>query len=100
MEFSYGLYEISTILILKFEKKIQVAIIDLLPWWLRRKRIHLQCGRPEFDPWFGKIPWRRAWQLTPVFLPGESPWAEEGGGLQSMDCKPVDMTEQLCTAQL
>ena len=25
-----------------------------------------------FDPWIGKIPWRRAWQLTPVFLPAES----------------------------
>ena len=25
-----------------------------------------------FDPWVGKIPWRRKWQLTPVFLPGES----------------------------
>jgi len=25
-----------------------------------------------FDPWVGKIPWRRAWQFTPVFLPGES----------------------------
>ena len=24
------------------------------------------------DPWVGKIPWRREWQLTPVFLPGES----------------------------
>ena len=31
-----------------------------------------------------KIPWRRAWQPTPVFLPGESPWTEEPGGLQSM----------------
>ena len=28
--------------------------------------------RCEFDPWVGKIPWRRAWQPTPVFLPGES----------------------------
>ena len=27
---------------------------------------------PRFDPWVGKIPWRRAWQPTPVFLPGES----------------------------
>jgi len=45
---------------------------------------HLQCGRPEFSPWVGKIPWRRAWQPTPVFLPGESPWTEEPGGLQSM----------------
>ena len=31
-----------------------------------------------------KIPWRRAWQHTPVFLPGESLWTEEPGGLQSM----------------
>ena len=28
--------------------------------------------RRRFDPWVGKIPWRRAWQHTPVFLPGES----------------------------
>ena len=34
--------------------------------------IHLQCKIPEFDPWVGKIPWRREWVPTPVFLPGES----------------------------
>ena len=39
--------------------------------WLRWKRIHLQCRRPRFDPWVGKIPWRREWLTTPVFLPGE-----------------------------
>ena len=44
----------------------------------------LQCWRPGFDPWVGKIPWRRAWQPTSVFLPGESPWTEEPGGLQSI----------------
>ena len=38
-----------------------------------------------FDPWIGKVPWRRAWQPTPVFLPGESPWTEEVGRLQSME---------------
>ena len=38
--------------------------------------------RPGFDPWVGKIPWKRAWQPTPVFLPG-IPWTEERGGLQS-----------------
>ena len=54
---------------------------DGLLWWLR---IRLQCGRPGFDPWVGKIPWRRAWQPTPVFLPGESPWTEESIGLHSM----------------
>ena len=41
-------------------------------WWLRRQRICLQSGRPGFDPWFGKIPWRRKRQPTPVFLPAES----------------------------
>ena len=53
-------------------------------WWLKQERIRLQCGRPEFDPQFGKTPWRREWQPTPVFLPGKSPRTEEPGGLQSM----------------
>ena len=30
-----------------------------LPWWLSWWRIHLQCRRPGFNPWVGKIPWRR-----------------------------------------
>ena len=36
-----------------------------------------------------KIPWRRSWQLTPVFLPGEFPWTEEPGGFQSMESQRV-----------
>ena len=32
---------------------------------------HLQCGRPGFDPWVGKIPWRRERLPTPVFWSGE-----------------------------
>ena len=39
--------------------------------------------RHRFDSWAGKIPWRRAWQPTPVLSPGKSPWKEERGGLQS-----------------
>jgi len=35
--------------------------------------IGLQCRRPGFNPLVGKRPWKRAWQLTPVFLLGESP---------------------------
>ena len=31
-----------------------------------------RCKRSGFDPWVKKIPWRRPWQPTPVFLPGES----------------------------
>ena len=41
----------------------------------KKKKIHLQCRRCKrlsFDSWVGKIPWRRAWQPTPVFLPGGS----------------------------
>ena len=44
---------------------------------LHLKKKELTCkagdaGRCGFDSWVGKIPWRRAWQPTPVFLPGES----------------------------
>ena len=36
------------------------------------------------DTWVGENAWRREWLPTPVFLPGESPWTEEPGGLQSI----------------
>ena len=38
-----------------------------LRWW----RIRLQCRRPGFSHWVGKIPWRREWVPTPVFWPGK-----------------------------
>ena len=40
--------------------------------------------RLELDLWVGKIPWISTWQLTSVFLPGESPWTEEPSGLLSI----------------
>ena len=43
-----------------------------LPWCLSGKESTCQCKRLGFDPWVRKIPWRRKWQPTPVFLPGES----------------------------
>ena len=43
-----------------------------LPLWLSSKEPNCQFRRPGFDPWVGKIPWKRAWLPTPVFLPGES----------------------------
>ena len=43
-----------------------------LPWNLSQWKICLQCRIPGFDPWFGKISWRREWQATPVLLPGKS----------------------------
>ena len=49
-----------------------------LPWWFSGSRIQLQCRKlptmrtPGFALWVRKIPWRRKWQPTPVFFPGDS----------------------------
>ena len=43
-----------------------------LPWWLSGKESACECRRHEFDPSVWKIPRRRKWQSTPVFLPGKS----------------------------
>ena len=36
------------------------------------ERIHLPVREPWVQSWAGRIAWRRKWQPTPVFLPGES----------------------------
>jgi len=66
-----------------------------LPWWLRRLRICLQCRRPGFNPWVGKIPWRRQWLPTPVFSPGESLGQRSLEGYSPWGRKELDMIEQL-----
>ena len=43
-----------------------------LTWWLGDKEPACQCRRCGFDPWVGKIPWRRKWQHTQVLLPVKS----------------------------
>ena len=53
--------------------------------------------RHGFDPWVGKIPWRRAWQPTPVFLPGESHGQKSMEGYSPWGHKELDMTELLST---
>ena len=65
-----------------------------LPRWLSGKEFACQCRRHRrwgFNPRVEKIPWRRKWQPTPVFLPGkfhgQSPWGR----------KASDRTGQLCT---
>ena len=60
------------------------------PRWLLGKESACQCRRPRFNPWFKKIPWRRKWEPTPVFLPGKShgqmslvgysPWGRKRAG--------------------
>ena len=61
----------------------------------KKKRINLQCGRPGFNPWVGKISWRRERLPTPVFWPGEfhglySPWGH----------KESDLTEWLSHSEV
>ena len=45
------------------------------------------------DPWVGKIPWRRTWQPTPVFLPGESHGQKSLVGYSPRGHKELDTTE-------
>ena len=74
----------------KFLTLFSQTIPPGLPWWLSWRRIHVQCGKPGFDPWVSKISCRREQLCTPVFWPGEfhrlySPWGH----------KELDMTECL-----
>ena len=58
------------------------------------------AGRCAFDPLAGTILWRRAWQPTPVSLPGESHGQRSLMGYSSWGCKESDKaerTEQPCT---
>ena len=43
-----------------------------LPSWLSGKEPTCQSRRRRFNPWIGKMPWRRKWQPTPLSLPGKS----------------------------
>ena len=74
---------------------ISTASQGRLPWWLRQERSGLQCGRPGFDPWVGKIPHRREWLLTPVLWPGESHEQKSLEGYSPWGRKESDRTEQL-----
>ena len=51
---------------------LQVGVGGLVSDFHPMSRKGGRCKRCGFDPWVGKIPWRRAWQPTPVFSPGES----------------------------
>ena len=70
-----------------------------LPLWLSW-RICLQWGRPGFDPWVGKIPWRRDRLPTQVFWPGEFHGQRSLAGYSPWDRKESVTSEQLSHAQL
>ena len=60
-----------------------------LPWWFRGEESVYQCRRCGLDPWVRKVPWRRKWQPTPVFLPGKSHGQRSLAGYRSWGCKRV-----------
>ena len=71
--------------------------VEGLLQWLR---IHLQFRkhrRHRFNPWVSKIPWKREWLPTPVFLPGESHGQKSLVGYSQWGHKELDMTERLST---
>ena len=66
------------------------------PAGARGKESICQCKRHRrhgFDPWVRRIPWRREWQPTPVFLPAESHGQRSLAGYGPEGCKESDTTE-------
>ena len=51
--------------------------------------------RPKFDSWVGKMPWRRKWQPTPVFLPGEFHGQRSLAGYRPWGHRELDRIERL-----
>ena len=56
-----------------------------------------QCRKRGFDPWVRKIPWRRKWQPTPVFLPGKFHGQSSLMDYSPWDFKELDMAKPLNT---
>ena len=64
-----------------------MALVVKNPCQFRRRKRH------RFGPWVGKMPWRRQWLLTPVFLPGESYGQRSMVGHSPWSHKESDTTE-------
>ena len=62
-------------------------------WWLTGKKS--AAKQETWAPWIRKIPWRRKWQPTPVFLPGEFHGQRSLVGYSSRGCKESNITEWL-----
>ena len=72
--------------------KYFIIMILGLPWGINGQESTYQCRRHGFNPWVGKTPWRRKWQPTVVFLPGESPRQRSLAGHSKWGPKESDMT--------
>ena len=93
--------------ILKFQKEWLFPLIILReyilkgkPRWQSGKESACQgrrCKRCGFHPWVRKIPWRRKWQPTPVFLPGKSHGQRSLAGYSPWGRKELDTTDRPST---
>ena len=63
--------------------------------WLSGKEFTCKCRRCRFDPWVGKVPWRRKWQPTPIFLSGKCHVQKIPLAYSPWGCKGPDTTQQL-----
>ena len=70
-----------------------LSLTEGLRQWLSSKESACQCRRHGFNPWVGKIPWRRKWQPTPVFLSKKSHGQRSPVGYSPLGCKESDTTE-------
>ena len=78
--------------------RVQVYTFKGFPGGTSGKEAPCQCGRHEgygLSAWVGRILWQRAWQPTPVFLPGESHGQRSLAGCSPWGRKESDTTEQL-----
>ena len=102
--------KIQPFVITTYSKHFSVFVICILvyttlylgfPGGASGKESACQCWRCRFDPWVEKIPWRRKWQTTPVFLLGESHGQRSLAGYSPWGPKELDTTElsthTLCT---
>ena len=73
-----------------------VKLIQGASRWLGGEESAYQCRRRKsrrFRPWVGKIPWRRKWQPTPGFLPGNFHGQRSLAGYSPWGRKELDSTE-------
>ena len=82
---------------IKFIKMIYISKSTYLIYLLKAQLVKNlpECRRPGFDPRLRKIPWRRKWQPTPVFLSGEFQGQRTLVGYSPWDHKESDTTVQL-----
>ena len=89
-----------TNLIWHYDIEVQFMLVDYIWLYMGASLVAqvvknlLQCGRPGFNPWVRKIPWRSKWQPTPIFLPGDS-----HGQRSLVGYSPCRLKEELDTTE-